>query len=931
MSDHPRNLAGASIPSLMDERMPWVAEGVVAGGLWFGMNELLHLRLGVAEFAGTLSLLIAGILVEMAGGRWLPGWKRIAPLLAAAVSGALLMLFAGAVTPSLSGAHIAYAVVLVTAARLGWRRWRVPPDLGRAGEHFRRLAVGAGALAVVYPFFTDRFLGGTDAKWYALMLTDFIEQARSGQFPVLVGQGEHAFSGAIHPFRSAPLYLWLAWSWDLVTLRGLSMLALQHLTVLTAAIAAGWSMYCGLCAVGLPRRWIAAAVALIYVISPAVMMNLYCVDMYMTFMAAGVLPLVACGNARVLVSEDRHGWRMLAAGLALTWMAHPPSGMLATVVTAVVHGMRLAFADHPLSHARHYAMGAGWFLGLGAYYFVSMAEVPAESGPQLWKDAIPALALMLTVFGMVQGVGMRRWKMLPLGLAGIGLAVGAAQPWGWWTLVFAAILSLAWIGWRGRKIASDALGVVVVCAVAMIAAAVVWKIVGEQHAAFDRGTTLGLQGYAEHWEKFFLPLSSQLSLKWDYQPGAAVWLLLLAGLAAACFRRNFAAALVTTATIFLLITIVRVPWTSDFFVGYAPSGISYITNLPLALRIMPVAAVFACVAGFLAAARISGRAWKAGIGAGIILLLVWSAKEAAAFVKRGGLLTNSRSLTIRGMLPENAVMARFAYDLLRIPSHFSHGKTDPRLEQRILNLDGTVRVGPDVVAGIMETHGRERVPLRAATNTLSPDWLKISPAITILPGETKLLRFEFVPGKNYAGFLMFKSEADDYREYIMPNSGMPGAFGVDAGRSKVISLWNSTGEPVEYALSMPRGAGNDVLPPDEPSALFATVNMSRYLPERSPVEIKSFVPYRAVVRMARAGRFETSRYFIPGYKALVDGLPVAIEKSADNLVTLPLSEGDHTVEVRYVGTWKMGLAGAASLSAWLALAIVTVRGARRED
>ena len=63
----------------------------------------------------------------------------------------------------------------------------------------------AAALAVMAPFFTSRIIGGVDARWYAYMLADYIEQVRGGRVLVTVGQGPFAWNGAVHLFRSAPV------------------------------------------------------------------------------------------------------------------------------------------------------------------------------------------------------------------------------------------------------------------------------------------------------------------------------------------------------------------------------------------------------------------------------------------------------------------------------------------------------------------------------------------------------------------------------------------------------------------------------------------------------------------------------------------------------------------------------------------------------
>jgi hypothetical protein len=109
----------------------------------------------------------------------------------------------------------------------------------------RVLLVGAAALGVLLPFFTDRLIGGTDARWYATMLHDFVAQLRAGVFPVFIGQGEFAWNGAVHLFRSAPVYMHVAGAWDFLTWRVLNAPALQHLAILTGGASRGLGFLCG--------------------------------------------------------------------------------------------------------------------------------------------------------------------------------------------------------------------------------------------------------------------------------------------------------------------------------------------------------------------------------------------------------------------------------------------------------------------------------------------------------------------------------------------------------------------------------------------------------------------------------------------------------------------------------------------------------------
>ena len=115
-----------------------------------------------------------------------------------------------------------------------------------------------------------------------------------------------------------------------------------------------------------------------------------------------------------------------------------------------------------------------------------------------------------------------------------------------------------------------------------------------------------------------------------------------------------------------------------------------------------------------------------------------------------------------------------------------------------------------------------------------------------------MLRFEFVPKVNYAGWLIWSSN-HGYREYHLPDAGLPLAFGVEASNSRVVVLGNSGNVPETYRLTYSRQAGNTVGGKDD---LLANVIVSRYDPARAAVRVDE-LPHLldALAKMAqRLGR-----------------------------------------------------------------------------
>lgn len=215
-------------------------------------------------------------------------------------------------------------LAVATLARAGHRKSQRAGGPSGISESLRWLTFAAAAVWLVQPFYTHRPIGAGDAYWYTLMLADFVEQIRAGQFPVWVGATEYAFNGAVSPLRLAPWFQHVGAVLDALTCRSLSPVALKNALLCSNLIVAAGSAYFFLRAI-LPRRpTIALLLSLATIASPAVLAPLYVGDQYMTFLALPFLPAVAYGIWRVAERADLAGWLVLGGGAGALWLAHPP-------------------------------------------------------------------------------------------------------------------------------------------------------------------------------------------------------------------------------------------------------------------------------------------------------------------------------------------------------------------------------------------------------------------------------------------------------------------------------------------------------------------------------------------------------------------------------------------------------------------------------
>ncbi|WP_295453761.1 hypothetical protein, partial [uncultured Thiodictyon sp.] len=172
-------------------------------------------------------------------------------------------------------------------------------------------------------------------------------------------------------------------------------------------------------------------------------------DMYMTYMAVGVMPLVVYGNGRLLAGDGCVGYPALAAGLALLWTCHPPVALLTTLATVVAQGGRFLFATQSRKAWRAAAGGAALFALLAAYYFYSMSELPPSEGTPVRGSLLQMTGLALWLWGVTQGLVWRQWTVAWLLLPGGGLLYATQPAWFWCGLLQALLAAI--VAWQVHR------------------------------------------------------------------------------------------------------------------------------------------------------------------------------------------------------------------------------------------------------------------------------------------------------------------------------------------------------------------------------------------------------------------------------------------------------------------------------------------------
>jgi len=901
----------------------WAAEWLLAATVWIGGNYLAAWRLGLPAVGAVFGLWIAGWLVGEALRHRNADRAGRAFIVELALAALLWWCLPANVCLHLPWAAYVCALGLIAIFRVAlWSRLRRADREGwGAGEAWRLVLVAGAALWVASPLLTDRFLGGTDAIWYAYVADDYREQLREGVFPVFVGQGANIFNGGIHPIRSAPAYTFIVGGWDLLTARALPLFSLQHLAALTAAFAGTFAMYSGLNRLRNGSRWLAALVSVLYTTTPAVLAGFYSGDMYMTYLAVAVLPWVVCGNAESVQTSGRRGLLFTAAALALAWMCHPPTAMYATLLTVFLQAGRLALQRDLLENWRQALVAGAAVVAFSAHYFWAMGERPDQSVSGGSSAVLQTGGLLLGFVGLARGWMTGRWRWGGLAAAGLAALWLSSRAFFWFlaagtaAVALAAVLARRWPAEKRERLT----WAVLFGSAAAAAFGAAWALRGEVLPVNDQFLA-GLDHNASRWRELLRPVAPDAMAEGNSQPGWALLACFGAGLLHSFGRsreKHRAAGMLAAAGALLILFVWPVGPVARFVIGNLPTDLAYVMGIPMTVRLLPTWCAIAAVLGFLAAASIaSAGGWrKVALVSVAILLAGWSASEARKFVARGFAITAPGPLSQQHLMPENRVVHRFVYDLLRLPDYYTHGGNDWRLESRLLRMDQTELAGPAEAAARMERRGSRAIEWGGRPLETGLAWVDLQPRLTIPANTTLLLRFEF-PEEVAPGYLIFKGE-HFYREFALPASGLPKAFGSGPENGKVLTLGNSSPDAAEITVFFVRNA----IPAGTTANTwvhFAKITASRFDPEMLPVRVRSLIPYRAQLTLPEDGFLETPRVMLPGYVATVDGKPADVRRSNQGLVMIPLKAGAHEVDLRFVGTRALRLTYGLSAGAWLA-------------
>ena len=688
------------------------------------------------------------------------------------------------------------------------------------GEALRWLGLIGVCSWVIHPYATTQLVGGGDAHHYAQQLTDAAEQFRKGEFEMYVGNSAHAFNGDIHPLRTAPYFSYLGAAVSLFAGPTLTAVAVQNLLIVLSLAASVAVIYLLLTRLRPSAARTACWLACAFGTCPGVLALIYSGDMIATWLTLPWLPIVFYSVIRLWDTPDPvPNFGLLAASLAVVWLAHPPVAFWTSLLVCLVLAARLVrHREKGRAVMQTFACLALCFMLCG-YVFVSVYTLQIPIDPNL-------------VANVRSG----------------------------------AILGTLKAGWAGLGQPIDAAGA---------------------------------------------------DLIRNLQLGPALWLALLVALVAIIARpaRHWAVGLLTLGAVGLLLLLVPSPAISGRIWAIMPEMVINATHewpmqrfYPILAALVPFLALHAWPRAGRGLLQRAPQFLAAGLAAGV----VYSAFDVRKLVARGYSVTSSPLMTDLRMRPENALMSRYSYEYFgQLPRGFSHGTMNPIMQNRLLTRGSLEPIDLNRLALNRAVPDREP-RLRTRHVFVPTDYGGyFNPPVRLESKQVYFARFQFTdPEVNGTLQLLGKFI---YREYELPLSGAPMAFGTRPDSRDGFTLWTTGPEADEVQVRFYAQPGRP------PIGNIGKLELLSLSPSRLPLQTLSGNPFRVAVRSAEDSWLETPKIFIEGYRAQVDGRSAPVMRSPDGLAMVPVSAGLSRVDLSYVGPTALRVAFWVTLLSWIAV------------
>lgn len=552
---------------------------------------------------------------------------------------------------------------------------------------------------------------------------------------------------------------------------------------------------------------------------------------------------------------------------------------------------------------------------------LSPPVLAAAYGMDLYMTVLAAPCVPLVLAANVTAFSDRertRWVLLGAGLAACWLAHPPVALWMTLTTVLlqATALIVCRPTLRGWIRTLGAVALLAVLAGFGFVSALSVSPYGD--IVHQHDTSLLLAEVKRAFHASLMPVSRRADQLGDFQAGYPIWALAIVALAwAMARRRGVALVLLLTGGLLLLFTL-PVPGIHAWLWDNVPTLVLNLTNQwPMQRLYLPFATLVTFA--FALAWRtptVASRAVHDGLRLGLVVVVGWTAWQGSRFVARGFATRQTAEATRWTHLPGNLDLTPISYALVGTPPDFTNGTMDPAFGFRLLAPFDAHPIASNWSAPLPATAETQSLRLVARPGDRE-DLLELSERLTLKPGRRYRLTFAFV-APPLPAMLQIQGRAVR-REYPLPSAGGPQGFGMVAANNRSISLWTDLPVPEEVSFRL---VGAGLARSAWRGRVFADLQVEPVTTEALPFALQTLVPLRLQVRAATAGYLETPRMYLPGYAAFVDGRPVRTQRSPERRLMLPVTAGDHGVEIRYagsdllLGTFWLSALGWCGLGLW---------------
>lgn len=395
-----------------------------------------------------------------------------------------------------------------------------------------------------------------------------------------------------------------------------------------------------------------------------------------------------------------------------------------------------------------------------------------------------------------------------------------------------------------------------------------------------------LQQLLDAFPAAWLPLSELGRKLGDYQLGYGLLASAVITAGAAWRARDPGLRALLAVMAVLLLLVVPVPGLNLALWQIVPAGVRTVTNTWAMQRLYLVLA--GCTLLLVAAAwRHLPGAWAPQRRILLAAACVWSGAEAAKFLHGSLVSVTSVTASPDRLAPENITLTRYSYGLFaRKPAYFTHGVTDPAMENRLLGPDLATIVDDNYAAAARQASTLLELPFVGRGTHF-----EVEPRPVIEPGHHYLASLVLAGEARSEGALVLEGSRLQ-RVYGLPEYGEARAFGLGVESNRYFPLRTSgTVRESVRVLFQPTATASSIAP--------SKMNLLEYDPDKLPVRVESLLPYRARVRAGEPLWLETPRLYQAGYVARVGGRPTEVRASAEGLVCVQVPAGDSIVEVNY--------------------------------